>query len=294
MTDPASTIPLDTPIFQSARDKIERARHHFGDLKTELAEYKSRNPFNLVDVTEGDSVEVQVVVKEEIPKALTLILGDCVHNLRSALDHIVFESVARPGTRNCDFPIWNGKSSDFSQTKWTAFVEDKVQGRNAVVLRRYLGALRAFQQGADEYLWVLHRLDIIDKHRLLLAVCAATDSIKTVTCVHGVRVNADGTTEAIPNVGELELVFVPEKRFPLDDGTVLLTLEKEQWADLKSMTPRLSIALAEPEPLAGHELEPAIRELIERVDSFVDNAELFVQNSENLALQQLSESSPKV
>lgn len=30
-------------MFRSARDKIERARHHFVDLQSELREYKSPN-----------------------------------------------------------------------------------------------------------------------------------------------------------------------------------------------------------------------------------------------------------
>lgn len=263
-------------MFRSARDKIERARHHFVDLQSELREYKSRKPFQLIEVADGDSVEIQVRVTERIPTAITLVLGDCVHNLRSALDHIVYEAVAKAGTSNCDFPIWSRASNEFTQKDWKTFVRNKVQGGNAAALRRYLETLRPYVGGNDEYLWVLHRLDIIDKHRLLLAVCAATDSIKTVSFVDGVQVNGDGTNEAIQNMGELELDFIPAERYPLDDGTVLLRLSTEEMAHLKSMTPRLSIALAEPEPLAGRELESAIGELIGKIDVFVNDSENFL------------------
>ena len=264
-------------MFGSARDKLDRARHHFSDLQQELVAYKSLNPFDIRAVVLDDRVEIRVAVRVPIPPIVTLVAGDCIHNLRSALDHIAYESVAKVGTSNCDFPIWTREGSDFSQSEWRKLVRAKVPGGNAASLRRYLEAIRPLRGGADEYLWSLHRLDIFDKHRLLLAVYATTEFITAVTSAHGVEVNEDGTEVHVPNIGEVEARFIPATQFPIEDGTVLAEFTTEEYADLRSFKPLLSIALAEPETLAGHDLESAIDELIEKIDGLIDDVEAFLR-----------------
>src|SRR5437879_6743083 len=55
-----------------------------------------------------DRTVFRLWVKEEPPPRLSVLLGDCVHNLRSSLDHIVWQLVLANGRspgKHAQFPI---------------------------------------------------------------------------------------------------------------------------------------------------------------------------------------------
>ncbi|HJV94963.1 MAG TPA: hypothetical protein VJ608_02955, partial [Albitalea sp.] len=103
-----------------------------------------------------------------------LAFGDAVHQLRSSLDHIVYALIQPLTTdqrvlRQVDFPIY--------------ISEDQLRAsRGAGHLQRLLsvaqfGEIEAAQpykrnstKPVDDWLWVLHELDNIDKHRTILMV----------------------------------------------------------------------------------------------------------------------------
>src|SRR5918995_3001656 len=83
------------------RLKIERARKHIRDLETETSAYlnSSPHPYQLRaedDPATGDEV-YRVRVLFPIPESIPLIVGDAVHNLRSALDHLAWQLVESGG-----------------------------------------------------------------------------------------------------------------------------------------------------------------------------------------------------
>ena len=93
------------------------------------------------------------------------MLGDALHNARSALDHVACLLVEQGGgtiTQTTAFPI----ASD--ATKFNAGVKAKLQG--ATDSARAAVQATAAYRGADDQLWALHQLDIDDKHKLLIPV----------------------------------------------------------------------------------------------------------------------------
>lgn len=104
------------------------------------------------------------------------IVGDCLHNLRCALDHIVWELSDGPNgnaPRASEFPIFddrdkflkrrpNGKPDTFSGLR-------KIEGVDDTNARTAIRGLQPFQRSdtARHPLWVLHELNNIDKHRAL-------------------------------------------------------------------------------------------------------------------------------
>jgi hypothetical protein len=101
---------------------------------------------------------------------LPLIVGDCIHNLRSALDHLVFQLAILKGTgteaaAKTAFPIYLTAKSfkNFVDSRVAPFIE-----RNALTEIERLQPYARGNAGEQDIIWVLSQLDIIDKHRLLV------------------------------------------------------------------------------------------------------------------------------
>jgi hypothetical protein len=79
--------------FDHSRYKIRRARAHIAELTTEIKNYLNRVPFDLVvDGSKGEKKWV-VRVREEVPVEFSAIIGDVLHNLRTALDLMAVQLV---------------------------------------------------------------------------------------------------------------------------------------------------------------------------------------------------------
>jgi hypothetical protein len=105
---------------------------------------------------------------ERLPLQLGVVLGDVVHNLRTALDHIAVALTIPPiGTgnaKNAYFPT--GKTrEDFVQACMI-----KMKGANPDGLKVIEG-LEPYDGGKYSFR-ALHELDILDKHKLLVPAIA--------------------------------------------------------------------------------------------------------------------------
>jgi hypothetical protein len=83
---------MDSPGGASA--KLRRAREHTGDLERDLSRYVNADTYPVEVVTGSSEFErvVRVLSAPEIPcERWALMIGDAVHNLRSALDHVVWQ-----------------------------------------------------------------------------------------------------------------------------------------------------------------------------------------------------------
>jgi hypothetical protein len=107
------------------------------------------------------------------PVVIGLVIGDVIHNLRTALDHLM-----------CRLVEANGETPD-SQTyfpiKTTEPLYTRMRGKGGPVgvsdeVRRRLDSLAPYPGGEDA-LVDLHLLDIADKHNLLLTASAAMSSV---------------------------------------------------------------------------------------------------------------------
>ena len=107
--------------------------------------------------------------------AWPLLVGDTIHNLRSALDHIVCQLAILNGNdiSCCDrtyFPICICKP-DFAKFRKMAehllspeaftFIEE---------LQPYKTADATREDPSHSSLWIIHKLNVIDKHRILVVV----------------------------------------------------------------------------------------------------------------------------
>lgn len=160
-------------MSDSAELKIERAAKHVVELNELISE---KHPFTFICETDTETHKRTAFVKEDEPTvcAVAAISGDIVHNLRTALDHaywgIVSPHVTTPREEsNIQFP--------FSKT--AARLEESIKNRFADrVSPKFFQALIDLKphgdSGGNELLYLIHQLDALDKHRLLIPTCDET------------------------------------------------------------------------------------------------------------------------
>jgi len=94
------------------------------------------------------------------------IAGECLHALRSALDHTAHELVRikRPAAEYSEFPIFKDRSGS---NGWAEKGKGKLPGVDKKVVTQ-VQWLQPYRRDCElDPLWVIHWLDIIDKHRRL-------------------------------------------------------------------------------------------------------------------------------
>jgi hypothetical protein len=156
--------------------KIERAHEHVLNLKGEVDAFLKEEPYVVVaeeDAQTGDKV-FRVSVRSEIPFRLAAIAGDAIHNLRAALDYLIWQLVEANGqvpNQRTEF-LFGNDEADFS-TRCKGKILKMGVSAPAMDL---IEALKPYNGGNDG-LYALHRLDIRDKHRLLITVGGLRDRI---------------------------------------------------------------------------------------------------------------------
>lgn len=168
--------------------KLQRAEEHLGQLVTEHDRFiHERNPYRMIpelDPDPGYDVLWRVKIVEHPPvEKWSSLTGECVHALRSALDYLALAlvQIKRPADEYAEFPILKDK---FVTDKNGATVLDKATGRpvlrwekeaprklrgvggGALTQIRWLQPYRR-RDGAERFhdLWLIHHMDVIDKHR---------------------------------------------------------------------------------------------------------------------------------
>jgi hypothetical protein len=114
----------------------------------------------------------------EIPLRFSLLAGDLVHNLRSALDYLAYQLVrldnGKPGRRTA-WPIFGEKPVGRSLSRYNAMVKG-IKNEDALVMIDWFQPHKKPANLLRENLELLAELDNIDKHRLVRpAVTLLTD-----------------------------------------------------------------------------------------------------------------------
>ncbi len=158
-----------SPIPASAVAKFERAAEHLEALKGEMLAFEQSKPYGVREQINDDRTErtLYMVENQATPQRFGLIVGDCVHNLRGVLDHLVFNLPRVTGTNPhwvgwSQFPICDDSTKLAGRWKDTLGVDPLAL---AVVeeLQPYFGG----KDPVGQPLWYLRELSNLDKHRLL-------------------------------------------------------------------------------------------------------------------------------
>jgi hypothetical protein len=149
-------------MFKAPRLKVERADALIAEFTFKSRAFLEQNPYSLY--VEENSREVALIgeVRALIPDELALILGDALHNLRSALDILANDALCEETElleRKAYFPVIHQPETFDSEVK-------KKLPKASQKLIRFVKEVQPFQEGSSKWLLFLHRADIQDKHKI--------------------------------------------------------------------------------------------------------------------------------
>ncbi len=204
--------------LDSVRQKIFRAKVHFVELQAELSRYFQTNPGKVMREAEGDPNQYIGTFQagRPIPARLPIIIGDCLQNLRSSLDYLVWELVLAakntPGKHNM-FPVCKTLEAFNNQiTK-----QRRLDGVSADAIAE-IESLQPYHDGQDfdkTVLWVIDDLCNINKHRRLLVINlrSGMGEIETKTVDGQLFVHVDfSTLKKDAKIGPFPIVNGPSGR----------------------------------------------------------------------------------
>jgi hypothetical protein len=156
--------PLD-----GARAKIARAEYHLEELHSETGFWINGSPYALMEKrdTKPDTYCFELIEMHDPPMALGLIFGDYVHNLRSALDHLVWQFVLLNG-RTVPRHRWNEVYFPVVDTRVGEFWEKPPLRWLTAEQVMFIEGFQPYRSGdAPNPLSDLNYLWNADKHRLI-------------------------------------------------------------------------------------------------------------------------------
>jgi len=179
--------------------KYQRAEKHMVDIQEEARRYADSNPYEFTRIRLPDSnneIRGRFHITEQPNPMIAVMLGDFIHNLRSALDYVVVACVPKKRRYNASFPIVF--ENIFAKDKSGNFVVNDSNRResfNSAIdgihpeARAFIVSLQPYQFGdlVDIDLMVLgniSRLENADKHRQLITIgcggkhCALSFSVR--------------------------------------------------------------------------------------------------------------------
>jgi hypothetical protein len=194
-------------MFESANLKVKRANHHIDDLERQFAAFIEHNPHTLSIQTNPDNgrLAIRIRFRKEPDTDLALIIGDAVHNLRSALDHMTWELIGiDKGTQDHYLKLPTGDNRISFEASCNGIKTP------SQTVRDMLKALEIFPSGKGDILYALHLLDNSEKHTVLIPVIRASklskmtilrpDGIAAITMTDCTFIGGSGPFANIANI----------------------------------------------------------------------------------------------
>jgi len=244
------------------RAKIKRANKHIQDAKSIIEAFRNTDPYGVrveIDLESGHKIQ-RVHQRAPVPEELSLVIGDAVHNLRSALDHLAWQLVEKNGNtpdRHTCFPIYDAPKVG------KAAANPKIKGINPAAAT-ILETVQPYQAGYGN-LRMLHDLDIIDKHRLVLVAAIGLSSIAS-PVIDMQKTGGQAVTFQICS----PQAFGPDSSAMLEDGTIIgaviagMMPEQDQKFNLS-----FDIAFCDPQIVKGKPVIEVLAQLAQLVDGVV-------------------------
>lgn len=156
--------------FKGSRIKLRRAQGFIDELESMFIAFSRDDPVKIVQQVVGNELITDWHFKR-VPEEVGAVLGDAIHNMRSALDLMACElAILNNKTpEKVSFPICSSAATFKKETKAKNFK------RTGAASLRLLESIGPYSDG-NSRLYALHQLDLQDKHRALLDTAKEVDS----------------------------------------------------------------------------------------------------------------------
>jgi hypothetical protein len=197
--------------------KLDRAKLRMKELDNLLQSFHSAKPYKFSakpDPRYGTVISMDEVAP--VPDEVSLVAGDVLQNLRSALDHLAYQLYLKgggaPGTgRHVSFPIYESKQAyDDNKARRTRGMTQAATAK--------IESLAPYK-GANDLLWQINELNNIDKHRIILLTGSAVRSMDIMPML------AHSAPEPLRSkMSNMKFFVKPaDNSYPLKVGTVIQT-----------------------------------------------------------------------
>jgi len=220
--------------------KIKRAYRHMQELD-ECVKTFLKSDFCLIQVDEDPVTGHHVLrfsVTKTIPDDIPLAIGDTIHNLRSALDILICSILTFAGGNiaSSNFPMHETR-----ENLADALEKGEIKRVRPDLVGFILDTIKPYKSG-NFGIWALNKLDILDKHRLVIPVFAVTrlsgisarddnnNTYTNLTVTVGPAGNINlirtGARMHITNYGQPAIAIMFDKGHPFEGEPVIPTLHK--------------------------------------------------------------------
>ncbi len=241
-----------TPSFSGPRLKIERAKQHISNLHERLVAFSKSNYYALrveKDHRTGQSV-MKFEITKSIPEDCALIVGDAIHNLKSALDFACSDIVldkTRKWSPYTKFPVRRTRDELLA-----AVNGGTIRQASKAIADLIVDVIKPYPGGNDA-ICALHELNILDKHMLLLPVMQVSALLDV--CAEDDRGNRMvNATLVIDGTGRAMIPFVTSGNLQIQNYG----------------KPAIQIFFAEGLPMHGEPVIPTLRLFTERVSGIIE------------------------
>jgi hypothetical protein len=249
--------------LDGCRTKITRSKEQMENLDAALKRFFNSNPYKITTKRDAETRRLVYYLSSvaDVPVGVSVIAGEVLQGLRSALDHLAYQLVlvgtGQPGPfPHVYFPIFNS-ASDYESKKL-----GQIKGMRKEAIKA-IDAIKPYK-GGNDVLWRLHRLNQIDKHRLLIAVGSAFRSVDIGAIA--MRDMAKLTGKDLP---PLPMFLEPADRmYALKAGDELFIDLPDAEVD-ENLQFRCEVALGEPDVVEGEPLMETLNQMVTLVDSLV-------------------------
>lgn len=231
---------MDQNPFRSTTAKLDRAKHLTAEIGSIVSSYDGAK---LVASDRNGGIGWNLRVTKPVPE-MAPIVGDAIHNLRAALDHLAVAAVGLNGrsSRGVYFPFAE-RAEDLDE-----MIERRKFHRASPEALNLLRELRPYR-GGNEALRGIHDLDVADKHHSLVPVWT-------------------GAAQQVP-------LHVPGGvmhgiRFPILDGFGLAHHAGSGAAALAPMPVALYLAFHPDNPFGRQEIVPTLESLSQLVRGIIE------------------------
>ena len=83
------------PRLDSAEAKVSRAKEHLASVNAQVRDYLAAKPYQIAMKRDPDTKRMIYFMSavRPTPARIPAAIGDAIHNLRSALDHLAYQLV---------------------------------------------------------------------------------------------------------------------------------------------------------------------------------------------------------
>ena len=157
--------------------RVERANEQRRDLEVEMRAWAKSGAYKVGTHNNSETGHTSFYVAElrDITPLTHSLIGEIIHTLRTALDHLAYQLLLVSTTptpaeeSRIKFPIYD----DSKTTEADAFGPIKTLRKEIIEAIRKVNPSKSGQP----LLWILHSLDIVDKHRRILICHLAHHSV---------------------------------------------------------------------------------------------------------------------